>query len=800
MPLQEPASPSSAASARADTRPPLPSLRGRLILLVLLALLPLLVLTLYQLWDAHRLRTSAAHHQAAALADSLEQHHAAQLGATERILASVAATPHVAHGTAAQCRAILSPVVRAGDTFVNIVRTSLDGTIECSVEPSIQTIPAAAGPALERAISSRRLATGETHTPRLHGAPPVMPVAFPLLTPEGAISGVLLGGMRLAWFDALRSGQPALPPSTVVVLTTLGGDVIAAMPPQPDLGPTLPRQPAPGGQPEIWPGLFAGDMPRVVASTVTQGGLRITVGIAREATDAAAQEDLLMAAGVFVAALLLALIAGHGIARVLVLDPLGPLRGATARMARGDFAGRIGPPYRGPAELVDLAQAFDTMADRIAERDLELINSETKLLVKRQSEERYRTLVERAPEAIVVVAAEHVVFANKQAAEVFGAPGVRDLIGTPLDLLVGPADPLLALLEAPPWDSEPPRLIETRLHRLRGAAFWAEAALAPVDYAGRPAWHVVVRDVSDRKEVERQLAQASKLATLGEVAAGLAHELSQPMNVIRVAAEAALLDERAAPLAPSTREHLVLIGDQAAQVGEIIDHVRVFSRPEPGERSVFDAFGTARRALSFLDQQIRDDSIEIDVWFDGSHGSVDGVAVHVEQIILNLIANARDSLRRFGYSPSDPRHAGWRPRITLTGRQVEGAQQDRRVQLTVGDNGGPLDGGDLDHAFDPFFPTREGGKGASHGRGLGLSICYALATAMGGTLSVHNEGDGSEAGAVFTLSLPAALPADVPGGVPGGVPGDLPGDLQVGGASPQDTLLDGAPAPAHTPT
>lgn len=780
MPLPEPASPPSTASGHAEARPPLPSLRGRLILLVLLALLPLLVLTLYQLWDAHRLRTSAAHLQAAALADSLGQHHAAHLRAAKSILAAMAAMPDVAHGSADQCRVVLSPVVWGDDTFINIARTNLDGMIECSVEPSVINIPEAAGTALERAISSRSLTTGEAHAAILHGSPSIMPIAAPLLAPDGTITGVLLGGMRLAWFDALRTGHPTLPPSTVVVLTTLGGGVIAAMPPQPAMGPTLPHPPAASGQPEIWPGLFTGDTPRVVASTVTDGGLRITVGIARKATDAAAQEDLLMAAGVFVAALLLALIAGHGIARFLVLDPLGPLRGATARMAHGDFAGRIGPPYRGPAELVDLAQAFDTMADRIAERDLELINSETKLLVKRQSEERYRTLVERAPEAIVVVAAEHVVFANQQAAEVFGAPGVRDLIGTPLDLLIGPANSLLALLEAQPWNSEPPRLIETRLHRLRGPAFSAEAALAPVDYAGRPAWHVVVRDVSDRKEVERQLAQASKLATLGEVAAGLAHELSQPMNVIRVAAEAALLDERAAPLAPSTREHLVLIGDQAAQVGEIIDHVRVFSRPEPGERSVFDAFGTARRALSFLEQQIRDDSIEIDVWFDGSHGTVDGVAVHVEQIILNLIANARDSLRRFSYVPSDPRLAGWRPRVTLTGRQVDGPPQDRRVQLTVGDNGGPLDGGDLEHAFDPFFPTREGTKGASHGRGLGLSICYALATAMGGTLSVHNEGDGSEAGAVFTLSLPAALPA--------------------ASASPQDTSQRDKPAPAARPT
>ncbi|MGC2856599.1 PAS domain S-box protein [Novispirillum sp. DQ9] len=761
MAFPEPPLPPSAAApgAAAKGGGGLRSLRLRLILLVLMALAPLLVLSLYQLWEAHRLRTAAAHLQAAALADGLNQHHAALLHTAGRTLRALAAMPAVTSGAVGSCAPILATVVGQDNTFVNMVRSTADGRIDCAATVNFALLPPAANAALMQALASGRMAVGEVHLSNAHRLP-IMPIALPLPAGRdtGSDGGALVGAVRLTWFDILGRMPRGLPPRTVILLTDPRGTIIDTVPPHPELVGTLARQPTAPGRPEVWSGLYEGDGPRVVASALTEDGLRIIVGIAREEVDAAIRNDLLMALGVSLAALLMALVAGHGISRFLVLHPLQPLRRATARMARGDFSGRIGPPYRGPAELVDLAQAFDTMADRIAERELELINSETKLLVKRQSEERYRTLVERAPEAIVVVVGDVVAFANGRAAEIFGTPEVQTLIGTPLDLLMEPNDPLRALLEEPPGEAEPPRLHECLLHRLQHGTFWAEVALAPVDYAGRPAWHVVVRDVTDRKEVERQLAQASKLATLGEVAAGLAHELSQPMNVIRVAAEAATMEDAGALLPASTREHLALIADQAARMGEIIDHVRVFSRPEPGQRARFNAYAAARRATAFLDQQIRDDGIALDLWFDGDHATVDGVPVHVEQVMLDLLANARASVRRVALAPQ----GGWRPRITLTGRMIdEDVPGAARVLLSVWDNAGAVDDEVLRHAFDPFFSRRTDGAapgiggGGAVGGGLGLSICYALAAAMGGTLTVRNEGIGTEAGRVFTLALPA---------------------------------------------
>lgn len=749
MPIPELPAVTPAAPKPDTARAPLPSLQGRLFVLVALALLPILILALFQIWDAHRLRSAAAHSKAVDAAASLAQQHAAALHAAGGILSALGATPEVASGLPDVCQPILAAVTASGETFVNLARAAPDGTLECSANPAITELPDAAAEVLRTAAATGALTVGTAHVPSFLGGQVVLPLAVPLDATDDAPQRLLVGGVRLNWFNALSPAPSSLPAGTVVILSDDGGRVIGAAPPLPAAVDTLPQAPDASARPAVWPGLFEGDGPRVVASSATRDGLHIVVAIAREASDSAVRLNLLAALAVSVAALLVALVAGHGIANVLVLDPLGPLRAATARLAQGDFTGRIGPPYRGPAEMVDLAQALDAMADRIADRELELINSETKLLVKRQSEERYRTLVERAPEAIVVVSAQAVVFANNQAARVFGASTVDGLIGTPLDHLLDPGETLAALLNALPSASEPPRLHEVHLRRLGRGAFWAEVAFAPVDYAGHPAWHVVVRDITGRKEVERQLAQASKLATLGEVAAGLAHELSQPMNVIRVAAEAAALEGHVT-LPPSTREHLALIADQAGRMGEIIDHVRVFSRPEPGERAVFSAFMSARRALSFLEQQIRDDDIGLDAWFDGSRGEVDGVAVHVEQIILNLLTNARDGLRRHRSTGAPP--DGWRPHITVTGRTLDCAGEPAGIILTVGDNAGALDADALDHAFDPFSPTNGGGLGS----GLALSICYALATAMGGTLSVRNEGDGVDAGALFTLTLPPA--------------------------------------------
>lgn len=771
MPLPEPPLPELPLSAAASAAPRqgggLPSLRGRLILLVLMALLPLLALALYQVWDGHRLRTAAAHRQAAAVAEGLNQHHAALLHTASRTLRALAALPAVNAGTVGECAPILATVVGQDNTFINVARATPDGRIDCAATVSHAKLPAAAQVTVAQAIASGRLAVGRVHLADSHRMP-VLPIALPLPQDPRGAGGALVGAVRLNWFDILGGSRHNLPPRTVVLLTDLAGQIIDAMPPHPALTGTLGRQPAAPGEPEVWPGMFDGDGPRVVAAAVTEDGLRIIVGIAREEIDTAIRGNLLVALGVSVAALLMALAAGHGIARFLVLDPLLPLRRATARMAQGDFSGRIGPPYQGPAELVDLAQAFDGMADRIAERDLELINSETKLLVKRQSEERYRTLVERAPEAIVVVVGDVVAFANGRAAEVFGASEVQALIGTPLDLLMEPNDPLRALLEDPPGEVQPSRLYESLLHRLQQGTFWAEVALAPVDYAGRPAWHVVVRDVTGRREVERQLAQASKLATLGEVAAGLAHELSQPMNVIRVAAEAATMEDNAATLPVATREHLALIADQAARMGDIIDHIRVFSRPEPGQRACFNAFGAARRAVAFLEQQIRDDGIGLDTWFESQEAVVDGVAVHVEQVMLDLLSNARAATRRAAAIPPTP---DWRPRITMTGRMVD-EDGSARVLLSVGDNAGARSDDQLARIFEPFFSShgQDAGRGSDTGSGanggknlgsdLGLSICYALAAAMGGTLTARAEGTGMDAGTVFTLSLPAvARPA-----------------------------------------
>lgn len=723
------------------------SLRSRLFVLLLLTMAPLVALNLYQAWETQERRTTEYHRRAARLVDSLADRHALLVRDVGRVLAILAAAPAVAQGTPARCGPVLAAVADADSTFANIVRATPDGTVDCAAHNLFRTIPDAARPAFRRAIATGRPAVGPAHVMPLHGLVPVLPFARPLRDESGGVRAVITAGVRLDWFGRLADHQ-GVEPDTVVLLTDADGTVLAASPDNQGLrGETLSALPAAVHGPVRRSGFTVGDSPRIVATTATADGLRIVVGIADTTAEIAQRRALLLALGVGAFALFIALAAAHGAARNLVLSHLAPLRRVADRVARGDFGERIGPPYRGPGEMVELMKTFDDMVERVAERELDLLNSETQLLVKRQSEKRYRSLVEQAPEAIIVVLDGRIAFANGKAAEVFGAPALDALVGRHVHEVVRDDDTLRTRIAQPPADSAPAQLHEAQFHRLDDQPFWAEIAMAPVIYGRLSAWHVVVRDITARKQMERQLAQASKLAILGELAAGLAHELSQPMNVIRVAAEAARMEDRAVPLAAATREHLDLIADQAARMGDIIDRVRLFARPSQVETGVFDAIAAARSAVTFMAPQVETDGIALDTYFEGEDGLVDGVAVHVEQIVLNLLANARDSLGR-RLAAGDHRR-GWDPRITVWARRVPAEQ---RVIITVGDNGGGIPDGLTERIFDPFYTTKDVGKGA----GLGLSICYALASAMGGSLTVHNE----DGGAVFTLSLPTVGKAE----------------------------------------
>jgi len=237
------------------------------------------------------------------------------------------------------------------------------------------------------------------------------------------------------------------------------------------------------------------------------------------------------------------------------------------------------------------------------------------------------------------------------------------------------------------------------------------------------------------KEAQVQLIQSGKLAAVGTLAAGVAHELNQPLMVIRGYAQELQADRRLAD--EETREDLRRIEAQTTRMGAIINHLRDFSRQSKGKRQGTDLSQVVTQALTFLGQQLKTRNVEVVRELDPVLPAVWADPLQIEQVLLNLVTNARDAMEKAGKG-------------TITIRtEVAG---DGRIALSVTDTGIGIPPDLQARIFDPFFTTKEIGKGT----GLGLSICHGIMEEHGGEIRLESPvADGR--GARFTLLLPIAL-------------------------------------------
>jgi signal transduction histidine kinase len=250
----------------------------------------------------------------------------------------------------------------------------------------------------------------------------------------------------------------------------------------------------------------------------------------------------------------------------------------------------------------------------------------------------------------------------------------------------------------------------------------------------------LAREAEQMAQNLKKVAQVSRLATLGEMSVGVAHELNQPLNTIRMAAENVLLSRRSNPDdAEFVEGKLRLISDQAANMGELIQRMCVVGRAG-GDRVLIDARESVRDAVSLLSNKCEDDDIDLIVDFPETEASVLGQRNELAQVVINLLGNARDAIL-------ECRTAGQLSGPAAGGRiEVRVSLTFDRVVIEVADDGGGIAPGVSDRVFDPFFTTKEVTKGT----GLGLSISFGIVNSMGGRLWARN----GEAGAVFTVDLP----------------------------------------------
>jgi len=243
------------------------------------------------------------------------------------------------------------------------------------------------------------------------------------------------------------------------------------------------------------------------------------------------------------------------------------------------------------------------------------------------------------------------------------------------------------------------------------------------------------RREQELREKQEQLVQAGKLATLGELTTGVAHELNNPLNNIGLFVGNAIdLIELGIAEPDRIRGELTNAMRQVRKASEIISHLRTFGRAAPVSREPVAINEVIQHALSLLHEQIRLRQIELQVKLSPSDPVVIGNAIQLEQVFVNLLTNARDAVA-----------ASSRRLIS-----IECVTKGEIVELTFSDTGPGIPEGLEQRIFDPFFTTKEVGQGT----GLGLSITYGILNEHNGTIAVAKRR--KRQGSTFVIQLPLA--------------------------------------------
>jgi signal transduction histidine kinase len=288
-------------------------------------------------------------------------------------------------------------------------------------------------------------------------------------------------------------------------------------------------------------------------------------------------------------------------------------------------------------------------------------------------------------------------------------------------------------------------VVEVPMRRPDGSMFWvrrgSRVAARYADGSVSVVGYIV--DITRERSLTAQMQASAKLATLGEMAAGLAHELGQPAATMCLAAANAAkgLRSRGEAAIPDALKRLDRIIAQGERMGVLMQHLKAFARAEPLTLGPVAVAAALEGALVLTQAGLRQEEILLEQEITPGLPLVQAQLVPLEQVLVNLLLNARDAIRR--QPPGTPR------RIRLRAVQ-DGAA---RVAIEVADTGGGLDAAILPRLFEPFVTTKPIGEGL----GLGLSVSHGLIRGMGGTIAAVNGEDG----AVFTVTL-ACMPALVP--------------------------------------
>ncbi|AKQ69891.1 sensor histidine kinase/response regulator [Myxococcus hansupus] len=360
----------------------------------------------------------------------------------------------------------------------------------------------------------------------------------------------------------------------------------------------------------------------------------------------------------------------------------------------------------------------------------------------RLSEASFRALLEGVPDAAAIERHDHIVYANAAMVATLGFERADQLVGRPLTEFVR--------------DMRSPEAVragaltgERRLVRRDGRTRVAEVVSLPLRFDGQPAVVSIARDVTEQRQLQARLTLADRLASVGTLAAGIAHEINNPLAFV-LSNLGFLTDEFHRSLPPGDgaaalqarlkgepdlgewQEVLNEACEGAERVRQIVRQLKTFSRPDEESVSPLDVHSVLESVAMMAANEIRHRA-----QLRRDYGDIPPVMANegkLSQVFLNLVVNAAQAI---------PEGAAHRHEIRLATR----LDSVGRVVVEVGDTGVGIPREVIDRIFDPFFTTKPVGVGT----GLGLSICHSIINGLGGDITVDSE---PGRGTVFRVMLP----------------------------------------------
>jgi PAS domain S-box-containing protein len=346
----------------------------------------------------------------------------------------------------------------------------------------------------------------------------------------------------------------------------------------------------------------------------------------------------------------------------------------------------------------------------------------------RESEERYRALFEQARDGIGVVRLSdyHLVEANNRACEILGLPqekcndqDIRNLLQfttSNVQLMDGHVS------------SESELIIKTE----KGHSLPVSVSFTPLSTDGEKVMIMSLRDLSlrkkleaEREEMQRQLYQSSKMASIGELSAGVAHEINNPLNGIINFAQ--LLKDEERPRTEFEQQMIDGIIDEGERIAKIVRGLLTFARADTHELEQVHFADSIKTSIALFGRQFEKDGITVEIDLEPDLPFVRADGSRLRQVVVNMISNAYHALK------AKPGDSDERKLFRISARRA--GKNGEIVRVEFYDNGVGIKREDLSKVFDPFFTTRR----ETGGTGLGLSVSFGIIRAFGGTINVESE-------------------------------------------------------------